>query len=60
MITSDVDAELQQRFKDALNKKRSADRSVENGREYVEAYVTFVHYVEAIHRSSELQKEHSH
>lgn len=59
MLTSETEAELRHRFKDTLNKKKNVDQSVESGREYVEAYVRFVHYVEALHRLSELQKDHS-
>lgn len=35
-------------YERALEKKRTADRSVAEGREYVDAYVEYVHHVEAI------------
>jgi hypothetical protein len=38
-----------QRFTKTMEKKQQADRSVEDGREYVEAYVEYVHFVEQIH-----------
>ena len=60
MILSDIETQLQQKFKDALEKKRNANEGAEKGRDYVEAYVTFVHYVEAIHQSTNVQEEHSH
>lgn len=39
---------LRKRFEDVLEKKKCADDSVEAGRAYVAAYVTYAHYVEAI------------
>ena len=60
MLTLETEAELQILFRDALNKKKNVEQSAESGREYVEAYVRFVHYVESLHRASERQKEHSH
>jgi hypothetical protein len=33
----------------AFKAKKSADRSVELGREYVEVYINYIHYVEGIH-----------
>jgi hypothetical protein len=41
--------EFRKRFADAHEKKRYAGRSVEAGREYVDAYVEYVHFVERIH-----------
>lgn len=41
---------IQRRFAAALTRKENAATSVEAGREYVEAYVDYVHFVESIHR----------
>ena len=41
--------EIQARFALLIEAKKQKDRSVEAGRRYVEEYVTFVHYVEALH-----------
>lgn len=38
-----------QKFNKALEAKKQKDKSVEAGREYVEAYVAYTHYVEGIH-----------
>jgi hypothetical protein len=38
------------RFITTLDKKKHADESVEAGREFVEAYVDYVHFVEGIHQ----------
>ncbi|AMV72885.1 hypothetical protein DBW_2557 [Desulfuromonas sp. DDH964] len=39
---------IRARFKQALESRKHAEENVENGREYVEAYVNYVHYVEGI------------
>jgi hypothetical protein len=41
-----------------MEKKKHADESVEAGREYVEAYVRYVHYVEGIHAAIASEGEH--
>lgn len=38
--------------------KKNADKSVTAGREYVEAYVNYVHYVEGIHAALMSKGEH--
>lgn len=40
---------VKRRFARAIEAKKSAEQSVEAGREYVEAYVEFLHYVERLH-----------
>jgi hypothetical protein len=40
---------VKERFNNALEAKKNKDKSVEAGREFVEAYVVYVHYVEGIH-----------
>jgi hypothetical protein len=42
---------IRERFDRALETKKHADESVSAGREFVEAYVTFTHYVENLHDS---------
>lgn len=39
---------IRDRFATAANARKHADDSVEAGRDYVEAYVTYVHYVEGV------------
>ena len=51
-VTADVKDGIRQRFAKALETKRTADTSVESGREYVEAYIHYVHYVEGIHAAA--------
>lgn len=48
-ISGHLAEEIRAKFNRALESKRNKDRSVEAGREFVEAYVEYVHYVEGIH-----------
>jgi len=49
LVTTAVAEGIRERFARALEARQHADESVEAGREYVEAYVEFVHYVERLH-----------
>jgi len=48
-VTEAVAAGIRDRFTRALEAKKHADDSVAAGREFVEAYVEFTHYVERLH-----------
>jgi hypothetical protein len=48
LVTGEVGAGIRQRFARAFEMRKHADESVEAGREYVEAYVQYVHYVERL------------
>ena len=43
---------IREKFTKAIETKKNADRSIEAGREYVEAYVVFTHYVERIYNDA--------
>jgi hypothetical protein len=43
-----IAAGLRERYERVLNARKHADDSVEAGRRYVEAYVAYIHYVEAL------------
>ena len=49
LIAGDVRAEIRSRFARVTEARTHADHSVEAGREFVEAYVDYVHYIENIH-----------
>ncbi|MDO8644174.1 MAG: DUF6448 family protein [bacterium] len=49
---------IQKRFTEALSKKKNADKSVEQGRQFVEAYIEFVHYVEGLYLDAAGEKSH--
>ncbi|MGD1044728.1 MAG: DUF6448 family protein [Bacteroidota bacterium] len=58
-LTSALDEGIVTRFKHALEAKKEADKSVEAGREFVEAYVEFVHYAERLHEAAESNAHHN-
>lgn len=49
---------LNMRFKRALATKKEANKNVDAGREFVEAYVEFVHYAERLHQAAESSAHH--
>lgn len=51
-ISTLVRTGIQQRFEHLMKTKNDMDKSVQAGREYVEAYVEFVHYVERLHNDA--------
>lgn len=40
---------IKEKFHKVMEAKENKDKSVEEGREYVESYVTYMHYIEGIH-----------
>lgn len=50
-VTAHVSRGLRQRFTRARDARARADGNVEAGREYVRAYVDYLHYVEALHKT---------
>lgn len=52
--------EVKERFALAFEKRKHKDESVKAGREYVEAYVEYVHYVEGIHSAISEKGAHHH
>lgn len=51
-MTEAVAAGIQKRFQEAAEKKKHARESVAAGREFVAAYVEFIHYVERLHQDA--------
>jgi hypothetical protein len=52
---------IRERFARTVEAKKHADESVEKGREFVESYVQFTHYVERLHQNaSGKTAEHPH
>jgi hypothetical protein len=45
-LATEVETSIRQRFSDASSKRKHKDESVEAGRDYVAAYVSFLHYLE--------------
>ena len=51
-VTEAVTAGIRERFARALEASKHANESVEAGREFVAAYVEYVHYVERLHNDA--------
>ena len=51
---------IRKRFAEVAEKKKHANDSVEAGREFVESYVEYVHFVEGIHNMAARGPEHDH
>lgn len=47
--TAEIAENIRHRFERVMAAKKEAEKSVAAGREYVEAYVSYVHYVEGLH-----------
>ncbi len=58
-ISQQVAAGIRGRFAAALDAKRGSEKSVEAGREFVRAYVEYMHHAEGIHAAAGGGKKHS-
>ena len=59
-LSSAVRHGVEARFADAHQKRRTAEASVEQGREYVAAYVQFTHFAEGVRHLTEAGASHQH
>jgi len=59
-ISAHMAAAIGERFRRVADAARKKDTSVEAGRDYVEAYVTYMHFVEGIHAAIEVAGDHLH
>lgn len=59
-ISGHLATAIKDKFNKALGAKKHKDKSVEAGREFVEAYVTYIHYVEGIHTAIMSVGAHHH
>lgn len=57
-VSEAVAAGIRERFNRVKEAKKHADESVVKGREFVEAYVVFTHYVERLHEDVTTQEKH--
>lgn len=58
LVTDDVAAGIRKRFEHAAATYRQKDESVAKGRDFVEAYVEFTHYVERLHQNATAKGAH--
>ncbi len=57
-VTNKVAEGIRERFAHSVEAKKHKDESVEAGRAFVEAYVTFIHYVERLHQNAATNPSH--
>lgn len=57
-LAAHVNQAVHERFDHALETRQKADKNVEAGREYVEAYVQYVHFIEGL--AELVHGEHAH
>jgi hypothetical protein len=58
LVTEAAARGIRERFSKAKEAKKHADHNVAAGREFVEAYVQFTHYVERLHIDAAAQAHH--
>jgi hypothetical protein len=58
LITQDASTGIRKRFAEVQEKKAHAEHNVEAGREFVAAYVEYVHYVEALQKEAQGSNSH--
>lgn len=58
LVTEDAAAGIRRRFVEAHKKQAHAEHNVEAGREFVAAYVDYVHYIEALHQVAQVPSAH--
>ncbi|HWI57562.1 MAG TPA: DUF6448 family protein [Bacillota bacterium] len=59
LVTDDAAAGIRKHFAEAREKQRHAAESVQAGREFVAAYVDYIHYVEGLHQAAQGAGAHS-
>ncbi|MFO7614868.1 MAG: DUF6448 family protein [Bacteroidales bacterium] len=59
-LSAAVRQAIKSRFHEAYERKQSAGKTVQQGREYVESYVQFTHFVEGIHQLVSRGASHKH
>ena len=60
LLTDKIHDGLHEKFKEVMKKKDFKKNDVDAGREFVEAYVPFVHYVEALYDTAAKGGGHGH
>jgi hypothetical protein len=57
LLTEEVNKGVRERFNNVFEKKKHAQESVEAGRDFVQAYVAFIHYVEGLYLNAQGKAE---
>jgi hypothetical protein len=59
LVLEAVEHGIEERFKEVFEKKNYDQNNVEAGREYVKAYVEFLHYAEKVYNTAVIKDGHS-
>lgn len=59
-ISAHMAQAIKEKFNKAIDARKNKDKSIEAGREFVAAYVTYMHYVEGIHSAIMSAGGHQH
>jgi hypothetical protein len=59
-ISKEVAEGIRNHFEHAMETKKNADKSIDEGREFVEAYVVYLHYVEGIYNAAKIKGGEHH
>jgi hypothetical protein len=59
MVLAGAERGIRERFADAVEARKRAGESIERGREYVAAYVRFIHYAERLHSDALSEARHA-
>lgn len=59
-ISDHISAGIKEKFMKVLEAKKNKDKSVDAGREFVEAYINYTHYIEGIHTAIISAGDHLH
>lgn len=59
-LNNELKDNVAKRFSDVIEKKNYKEADVEAGREYVKAYVSFLHYTEEVYRAIGAKGEQRH
>ena len=59
-LTEHITAEVNKRFENAAALRKTADKSPEQGRKYIEAYISYIHLVENLHGLIKPESEAGH
>ena len=59
-INAKFEQNVRARFDAAMEARSHADESVVRGREFVNRYVQYVHYIEGVHAAISADSDHAH
>ena len=58
LLSAEMEKEAEKLFKQAMEAKKSKDESVEKGRQWVDAYVKYIVYINGLYKTIQAGPEH--